>query len=87
MPFNPKNEALLGEQYKLMDELVDLGLERQSLELRLEKVRDRIRAARLRNQEICWQLSPERERGNVTRVDFMNRIRFKSNSSSYEQAA
>lgn len=84
MPFKPKNAELLGEQYKIMDELVVLGTERQSLTVRLEKVRARIRALRQRNQEICWELSPEKERGNVTQVDFVNRMRFRVNS--YEAA-
>ena len=85
MPFKPKNEALLGEQYRIMDELAVLGTERRSLTVRLDKVRERISALRQRNGEICWQLSPERERGTVTRLDFINRLRFRSNS--YEQAA
>lgn len=85
MPFKPKNEALLGEQYRIMDELAVLGTERRSLTVRLEKARDRMSSLRQRSGEICWELSPERERGTMTRVDFLNRLRFKS--TTYEQAA
>ncbi len=85
MPFKPTNEDLLGEQYRIMDELAVLGTERRSLTVRLERVRERISALRQRNGDICWELSPERKRGTVTRVDFINRLRFKS--TAYEQAA
>jgi hypothetical protein len=74
MGFQSKHPDLLGEQYRNCDEIARLGSAERSLSLQLDAVRERRHQLRVRNEEICFKMRPDRDR-NVTRVDFGNRIR------------
>ena len=81
MGFTAKDPDLLGEQYRNIDEEIKLSSAERALTLQIESakaeretVRSRRRELRLRNEEICYQLRSKRDY-NVSRVEFVNRIR------------
>ena len=83
MGFTSKHPKLLEEQYRNCDELALLASEERSLSRQLAAVRERRHELRVRNEEICYLMRPERDR-TVTRIDFRNRLR---HSVSYQSAA